>query len=1067
MSSLWKRIAIVMFGLMVADKAFAQSTTGNIFGRVVDEVSGKPVSGVTVIASGPQGDQAGLTEADGTYQLAVLPVGEYAVQFFAPDSTTPVNVPNVVVSAGQRVRVDGKVNGAMTPSETVVVTRRAPSADFGTARTGITFNAETLQSVPLERNAGDVLSLAPGAFVEGNTGTVSIAGATGLENSYVVDGLNVTGIEYGSMQGRVPNSRGGTNLVLDFLEEIAINTGGYAAEYGGAMGGVVNMVTKSGTNRWKGTVFGMYTPSAFYGSPKADLRVSSALTGRSDFNSDLNFGFEVGGPLIKNKLFLWAGFAPRLESSTFQRQVQGLVDANGDGMADVDAAGNPTRKLLQSKGYDEYRNSYQMGTKLTYLPVDNTRLNLSLFTSPTHSQSMYPQNAAISLAAQNPYSGQSEFMRNNTDVILSSTTQLMDRKWRIDATLGFHHETFKRDSPYRDLNNRNSLEYYGTSLSNFENVPGCAPVTVGGNTFDPCPVDAYHTGGYGLIEQSTGNRTMGELKSTHLLNLFGRHELKYGIRGENNELNLKRRYSGPVGNQAAIQDYGAGGIAAYSFFTLPQGKYPFEFASDASPLAGSPYYQDGLDATVKNNTFAVFLQDGYSPTSNLSLNVGLRYERQKLFDSKNEPFASMDNVGLRAGAIYDPTSEGRAKLYTHYGRFFETVPLNMSARYFGGEGVLVRQFDPATCTTPSSQWSGSGGEFNSCTSAGTFAANNGKNYPVQPNIKGQYHDEIVAGGQWEPWDDFLFGVNFTHRWLRNVIEDGTAVDGTFVLANPGNIPQDALDKADADAMKKQAELDAATLAMDKAAIDRLQNEVSNLQSRSANLKGLAAAPKPTRRYTAMTLSLAKRLSKQFMVNAQYTYARLTGNHNGLYDADVSYAAPNGNTQYDLPEMYLNKNGPLANDRPHSLRVTGYYEQNVGPGRLTFGVVASAYSGVPRNYISNLNYGYQTFLLPRGSAGRTPTVTQFDTKLSYRQAIGDSMTMEVFFDIFNLINSRTALLTDDNYTFDQAAPIVGGTKADLAVAKSLQGQPLNVNPNFGNGRVFQAPRYGRMGLRLTF
>lgn len=1062
MNSFFKRMAIIVVGLMVAGDAFAQSTTGNIFGRVVDQNTGQPVSGVTVIATGPQGDSAGLTEADGSYQLAVLPVGEYAVQFFAPDSTTPVTVPSVGISAGQSVKVDGKVNGSMTPSETVVVTRRSPSADFGTSRTGITFSGETLQRIPMERNASDVLALAPGAFVEGNTGNVSIAGSTGLENSYVVDGMNVTGLEYGSTQARVPNSRGGTNLVLDFLEEIAVNTGGYAAEYGGAMGGVVNMVTKSGTNKWKGTVFGMYTPSGFYGSPKSDLRVSSALTGRSDFNSDLNFGFEVGGPLIKNKLFFWAGFAPRLESSTYQREVRALIDANKDGMADMDASGALARNLLQSQGYKEYRNSYQMGTKVTYLPVENTRVNLSLFTSPTHSQSMYPQNPAISQAAQNPYSGQSEFMRNNTDAILTSSTQLMDRKWRIDTTLGWHHETFKRDSPYSDINKKNSLEYYGTSLSNFENIAGCQQSMVGGNTFDPCPVDAYHTGGYGQIEESTGNRFMGELKSTHLFDFLGRHELKYGLRAENNELNLKRQYSGTPGNHSAIQDYGAGGIASYSFFTLPKDRYPFEFASDASPLAKAPFYQDGLDSTVKNNTLAVFLQDGFSPTNNLNLNVGLRYERQKLSDSKGEPFATFDNIGLRAGAIFDPTSEGRAKLYGHYGRFFETVPLNMSARYFGGEGVLVQQYDPSTCTTPPGQFTGAG-EQKGCAGTGTFAANNGSNYPVQPKIKGQYHDELVGGGQWEPWDDFLLGLNLTHRWLRNVIEDGTVTDGTFVLANPGNIPQASLDKADADVMAKTTELAAAS-ATDK---DRLEVELGSLKSRADNLKGLAVAPKPTRVYTAMTLSLAKRFSKQFLVNAQYTYSRLTGNHNGLYDADVGYAAPNGNTQYDLPELYLNKNGALSNDRPHSMRVSGYYEVNAGPGKLTFGLVGSVYSGVPRNYIANLDYGYQIFLLPRGSAGRTPTVTQIDTKFSYRQAIADSMTMEVFFDIFNLTNSRTALLTDDTYTTDNTASIVGGTKADLAVAKNFQGQSLSVNPNFGNGRVFQAPFYGRMGLRLMF
>ncbi len=1065
--SLFKRIGLVLCALLVgADPAFAQFTTGSLFGKVVDEASGSPVSGVTVIATGPQGDQAALTEADGSYQLAALPLGEYVVQFFAPDATESVNVMGVVVAAGQTVRVDGMINAQVAPSETMVITRRAPSVDLGTSRTGLTLQGETMMNLPLDRTFGGVLSLAPGAFFDAS-GNVSVMGASGLENVYMIDGLNVTGIEYGSiMSTRDPKSRGGTNLVLEFLDEVSINTGGYAAEYGGAMGGVVNAVTKSGTNEFKGSVFGMWTPSGLYGSPIYESRSNSSLSGRSEFGNELNFGFEVGGPIIKNRLFFWAGFAPRLESSDFRRNVNALVDANGDFMADVDAAGNPIRTRLQSNLLKEHRRSYQMGTKITFLPDETSRLNLSLFTTPTQAQSVAVMNPVINPASQELDSALNEFHRNNTDVQLSGTKQMFDRAWRIDALLGYHRESYKHDSPYSNINNLNSVENFNSSLYDLEGIGGCKPVVVGDQVFDPCPVDAYHGGGFGMIERSNGSRMQADLKSTHLFSLGGRHELKYGARFELNEMTLRRRYSGPQGNRRAIQAF-PDDVAQWSLFTLPQGSYPFQFAEDATPLTGAPYYQDELNATVKNNTWATFIQDSYSPVSNLTLNVGLRYERQKLFDFKNNPFATLDNVGLRAGAIYDPTKEGRAKLYTHYGRFFETVPLNLAARYFGGEGVAIDVRDRASCPTSPTGWLGSGGEAAGCQSAYAYAYNNGANYPVQPNLRGQYHDEIVAGGQWEPWDDFLLGLNVTHRWLGNVIEDGATriEDFTFVLANPGNIPQKALDKADAEIAAKQMELAAATADVDK---QRLEAEVGNLEARSRALKDLAVAPKPRRRYTGATLSLAKRFSQNFMMNAQYTYARLTGNYNGLFDPDNDYAAPNGNNSYDTPDLYLNKNGALANDRPHSARVMGNYQHQVGPGTLVGGLVFNAYSGVPRNYMANLaGAGQLVFLLPRGSAGRTPTVTQVDLKLSYRQALGNSLSMELFADLFNVLNTKTALLMDDNYTFDNATAIVGGTKDDLKVARNSSGQALSPNPNFGNGRVFQVPFHGRLGLRLLF
>lgn len=1066
--SFLKRIALVLCAMLVADPAFAQFTTGSLFGKSVDEATGQPVSGVTVVASGPQGDQAALTEDDGSYHLTALPIGDYMLQFFAPDSTQPTIVSGVVVSAGQAVRVDGVVKVDMTPSETMIITRKAPSVDLGTARSGLTLQSETLMNLPLDRTTGGIITLSPGSFFDAS-GNVSVMGASGLENIYMVDGLNVTGIEYGStMSTRDQKSRGGTNLVLEFLDEVSVNTGGYAAEYGGAMGAVVNTVTKSGTNQWRGSVFGMWTPSSLYGTPKYEFREGSSLSGRSEFGNELNIGFEVGGPILKNRLFIWAGFAPRLESSTFRRNVNALVDANGDLMADVDAAGNPIRNTIASNLLDEHRRSYQMGTKITFLPNDDARLNLSVFTTPTQAQSVYAQNPVISYAAQAPDSALTEFYRNNTDVQLSGTQQLFDRSWRIDGLLGFHRESFRQDSPYSNINNLNSLEHFNASLYDLEGIGGCKPVVMGDQVFDPCPVDAYHGGGIGAMENSKGSRYQADLKSTHLFALGGRHELKYGARFELNQMTLNRRYSGPLGNRQAIQhgNFFPGSVALWNFYTLPDGTFPYQFADDKGPLTQAPIYQDELSPTVKNNSYAAFIQDSYSPVGNLSLNVGMRYERQTLFDSKDNAFATFDNWGPRLGAIYDPSGEGRAKLYTHFGRFYESVPLNLAARYFGGEGVAIDLRDGSSCPNAPISWLGGGGEAAGCANLGYFAVNNGSNYPVQPKIRGQFHDEIVAGGQWEPWDDFLFGVNVTHRWLRNVLEDGaTRPDFTFVLANPGNIPDEALEKAEQEVASKQMELDAATNDMDKA---RLQAELGNLQARAGALEDLAKSPKPRRRYTGVTFNLAKRFSQNFMVNAQYTYARLTGNYNGLFDPDNSYAAPNGTNAYDTPELTLNRNGALANDRPHSARVMGHYQHRVGPGTILGGLVFNAYSGVPRNHIGNLGgLGQLVFLLPRGSAGRTPMVTQLDLKASYRQVLSDNLSLEVFVDLFNLFNTKTALLTDDNYTYDAVAPIVGGTKDDLKVARNAQGQLVNVNPNFGNGRVFQVPFHGRMGLRLLF
>ena len=165
---------------------------------------------------------------------------------------------------------------------------------------------------------------------------------------------------------------------------------------------------------------------------------------------------------------------------------------------------------------------------------------------------------------------------------------------------------------------------------------------------------------------------------------------------------------------------------------------------------------------------------------------------------------------------------------------------------------------------------------------------------------------------------------------------------------------------------------------------------------------------------------------------------------------------------------LNQRGPLANDHPHSGRIDGYYVQPVGRGSIVFGLGFAARSGMPINYVSNLGgNGQLNYLLPRGAGGRTPPITQFDGKLSYRCPLTPKTNIEAFLDVFNLFNQQAVLRVDDDYTFDSAASIVGGTKDDLKYAKNAQGGPLTVNPNYGHATSYQAPIHGRLGLRLTF
>ncbi|MBC8132843.1 MAG: carboxypeptidase regulatory-like domain-containing protein, partial [Deltaproteobacteria bacterium] len=798
----WRYKAAFAFAavLLQSSAAFAQGITGRITGRVTDIATGQPQSGMTVILQGAQGEDATLTDDRGEYNFVNLQVGKYVVRFYNANSTTKVELPNLTVSAGATLRADAAVPLQVAVEETYVIKRKAAAVDVGSARLGVTVDEEYMQYIPTDRTFGDLMLKAPGAFLE-SSGSVSIAGASGLENVYVMDGLNVTGMEYGDIMNRLPNASGGSNLSLDFIRELQVNTGGYNAEFGGAMGGVVNVITKSGSNEFHGSAFLYWSPYWMSRSPTLVLKRDSALVGVDKPDYDANLGFEVGGPIIRNKLFFWAGFAPRHEKSHYFRDVNARVDLTGpdgipDNQADLDAEGNPITTHILRTRTRQLRQSYQYGTKIDYLVAPDHRLTVGIFGTPTdslHVRALTPGGEAVA----DPRWAQQSLQKNNTDVTANWVSQLFDRRLRLDAGLGLHRESYGEKSPFADLNTLNQQEWHGASLIDHEAIAGCARQ----GTFDPCPVSNYHNGGYGQTKSFIGNRWVADLKATFLIN---RNEIKLGVHGEYNTFDQTRYYTGPVGSRVLVQNF-PGQTAVWNFFSLPSGKYPFQYVDNDStngviqdlvrpPLGQTSLYQDQLVANVKSVNTAYFIQDSIRPVSNVTATLGLRYEKQTMYDFRGDEFLSLGNLGPRLGVVYDPSNEGRSKVFAQYGRFFETIPMNLAARYFGGEGIAISNYDSAMCTNPRSNWTGSGrGEWDTCGTPSIGAYNNGGNYPVQPKIKGQYHDEIVAGFQRALTDDLVVGANYTHRWLGAIVEDGTATDGTFVLANPGQISKDVLD----------------------------------------------------------------------------------------------------------------------------------------------------------------------------------------------------------------------------------------------------------------------------------
>ena len=297
------------------------------------------------------------------------------------------------------------------------------------------------------------------------------------------------------------------------------------------------------------------------GNPNPVVITGASLGSMRKPDYDTSIGAEVGGPLIKDRLFFWAGFAPRFNNSHVYRLTYAQVeDPIIRGTAQLDANGQPIVNELEywRARINESRQTYNYAATVDFIPRPEHRLTLAVMGTPSFNKQMRSVFGPGLDAVSSPSWARESLTKTNTDVTARWVSKLFDRRWIIEANAGLHREDFNNRSPDAALNALNQLEYHNTNLWDLERAPGCEPIPRTEpddgrhrSTFQPCPVgvggNPYHTGGFGLARQYTGQRWMGEMKSTHLVNAGGQHEIKYGVRMEYSQFEQDRYYSGPLG----------------------------------------------------------------------------------------------------------------------------------------------------------------------------------------------------------------------------------------------------------------------------------------------------------------------------------------------------------------------------------------------------------------------------------------------------------------------------------------------------------------------------------------
>lgn len=564
---MYARVSAALLALVLAftGAAAAQETTGTVSGRILD-AQGLAVPGVTVTLTGPQGARTFVTDADGNFSAPFLTPGTYAVraelQGFKAAETRNVNV-----SLGQTTAVNLRMEvGGIT--ETVEVTGASSLIDTRSTTAGATINSEMLSRVPVGRRMSDTLYIAPGVSSGGGTGSAnpSIGGGSGLENQYVVDGVNITNAGYGALGSySIVFGSLGNGVTFDFIKEVQVKSAGYEAEFGQSTGGVVNVVTKSGSNNVRGTVFAYTRPSALEGDYTQVINESFSRAEAVNFTQTQNSdaGIEVGFPIIRNRLFMFGAVDPQWETTTL-----------------IAPEGAPLRDLGE---VDRKRQITSYSTKATFQINSSHRVDGSAFGDPAKGE-MGPQRRSALLRdttsafSEIKYGGHNQVVKY--DGVVSSN-------WLLEATVA-------------------------RAKNKIEETPSVNEWNVRDTTVTP----ERRTGGIGFYEVGNdGENLQYSLKST---NIFGGHQLRYGVLYEDIAYDNIIQRTGPT---IRLAD-GSQTTTGAEVTILPDPTFGRIYRVTRA--------NTGNVRTTNQKYLNFFVQDTWAVGDRLTIRPGIRYEQQEL-----------------------------------------------------------------------------------------------------------------------------------------------------------------------------------------------------------------------------------------------------------------------------------------------------------------------------------------------------------------------------------------------------------------------------------------------------
>ena len=579
--------------MFVAVSAYAQITTSSLGGRVID-VNGEPVIGAAVVATHePSGTVYGVvTNEDGRYTInGMRSGGPYKVEISCLGYQTVINT-DVTLQLAEQFSLNSTLNEDKEMLSEAVVIGQAASR-FAGEKTGAATNISSAQmeSLPtVSRSITDITKLSP----YGGSGT-SFAGMDGRSSNFTVDGANFNN-NFGLSDG-LPG--GGSPISIDAIDEVQVVVSPYDVRQTNFIGGGINAITKSGTNQFRGTAYVYHRNENMRGNV-----VDGTSLGEREMDRYTTYGFTLGGPIIKNKLFFFANFEYSKAPTVVNRW-----RPSKDGVANPDLYISRTtvedmekvKKHLAGYGYDA--GSY------TDYPADESNMKLLAridwnITDKHHLAVRY--NHTLNRGW------------NNTNGSSSNCTQRTTESRLSQYAMAFSNSMYSMDNKVNsvtlDLNSRftnNLSNQFLATFSQLDDIRGTnsskfpfIDILDGSGKIMP-----YISAGYELFTWNNGVHNQVLTIKDDLTYYLGNHKIMGGFSFE---------------YQMADNSYMRNGTGYYRYSSLD------DFLTGAAPeTVAITYGYDGElnpAARVRFNQYGLYAQDEWSATDNFKLTYGLRFD---------------------------------------------------------------------------------------------------------------------------------------------------------------------------------------------------------------------------------------------------------------------------------------------------------------------------------------------------------------------------------------------------------------------------------------------------------